>query len=711
MRPPSVPAETPRGGYTVILRGHGRRILIFVTLVLALSAVGALQYLPPRVTLHEGMVSPHDLAAPRTLEYVNQERTEALRQEAAGAVRPIYRLDPEVTTQTERQVREFFESILMLRADRALSGPERRQRLARLGLRNEVLLAAETLSREEIGAVRGAALAALRRTLDRGVRPDEVVPAEAQARDVLRDAQLPAGPSSALAQFTVTRFLRPNLLVDEAATMQAREAAWASVEPVRERILRDEIIVRRGDVVTREQISKLRALGLASPPMRWHTLAGMVLFMALVIALAAVYLRKYQPEIWANDRHLILLALIVLVMVLLARIIATRLSGFLVPTAAATMLITILLGPRVALFTGGVLAILTGVVGGNDMRLAAVAYVGALAGVFSMGRIQHRTDLAYAGLLVGAANVGVILSVGLIVGAPPTEIAMDAGLGALNGVLAGILAIGALPYLEDLFGLVTPIKLLELSNPSHALLRRLQVEAPGTYHHSVMVANLAEAAAEAVGADALLTRVGTYYHDVGKLRRPAFFVENQAGGAPNPHDRMTPSLSALTVAAHVRDGVEYARHHRIPRAIADFIAQHHGTTLMTYFYHRAVERGDGQVDAEAYRYEGPKPQSKETAIVMLADAVEAAARSLSNPTPDRIREVVHRIIRERMEDGQLDECDLTFRDLDRIADTFTHMLTSMFHPRIEYPEVSLEAHRRVAQHRSGPQRAHHKQQR
>jgi putative nucleotidyltransferase with HDIG domain len=686
-------------------------VLIFVTLVLALAAVGALQYLPPRVTLRAGMVSPHEVTAPRTVEYINQERTEALRQEAASAVRPIYRLEQAVTTGTERGIRDLFESILALRAERALGDSERRERLTRLGLQDGALVGAETLSRAEIEAVRQATLAVLHRMMDRGVRPDEIAAAQLQARDLLREAHLPAGPSSALARFAVLRFVRPNLLVDEAATRQAREAARASVEPVRERILRDQVIVRRGDAVSAEQIRKLQSLGLASSPMRWDMLAGMVLFMVLVVGLSAVYLKKHQPEIWANDRHLLLLALIVFVMVLATRIIATRLSAFLVPAAAATMLITILLNPRVASFTGGVLAILTGVVGGNDMRLAAVAYVGALAGVFSMRRVQHRTDLAYAGLLVGAANVGVILSVGLIVGGTPTEIAMDAGLGVLNGVLAGILAIGALPYLEDLFRLVTPIKLLELSNPSHPLLRRLQLEAPGTYHHSVMVANVAEAAAEAVGADALLTRVGTYYHDVGKLRRPAFFVENQVGGAPNPHDKMTPSLSALTVAAHIRDGLEYARQHGIPKAIADFIPEHHGTTLMTYFYHRAVERGEGQVEAEAYRYEGPKPQSRETAIVMLADAVEAAVRAMSNPTPDRIGEVVRRIIRERLEDGQLDECDLTFRDLDRVAQTFTRILTSMFHPRIEYPEVSLEAHRRAARRRSGPQPAQERQRR
>ena len=234
--------------------------------------------------------------------------------------------------------------------------------------------------------------------------------------------------------------------------------------------------------------------------------------------------------------------------------------------------------------------------------------------------------------------------------------------------------------------------MLELANPAHPLLRRLQLEAPGTYHHSIMVGNLAEAAAEAVGADALLVRVGTYYHDIGKLRRPAFFVENQMG-IDNPHEKMAPSLSALTVGAHVRDGLDLARESRLPEAIAAFIPQHHGTALMAYFFHQALERGDA-LDEGAFRYEGPKPQTRETAIVMLADAVEAAVRSLTRPTPDRVDEVVRRLIREKLEDGQLDESPLTFRDLDKIAAAFVRIQTGILHPRLEYPDLERELSRR-----------------
>ncbi|MBI2246965.1 MAG: HDIG domain-containing protein, partial [Armatimonadetes bacterium] len=353
-----------------------------------------------------------------------------------------------------------------------------------------------------------------------------------------------------------------------------------------------------------------------------------------------------------------------------------------------TMLIAVLLRPRLALYTAGVLSLLVGLMAGGDLRLALVTFVGSTIGVYAIKKIGHRTDLIVAGLWVGAANVLTVMAIGLVDQLPWLTVLRDMGHALGNGLLVGIIAIGTLPYLEQLFGLVTPIKLLELSNPSQPLLRRLQIEAPGTYHHSIMVANLAEAGAEAIGADSLMVRVGAYYHDIGKIRRPVFFIENQIG-VDNPHDKMSPSLSALTVQSHVRDGLEYAKEHGLPKTVASFIPQHHGTSLITYFYHQAKERGES-ADESTFRYEGPRPQTREAAIVMLADAAEGAVRSMGRPTPDRIEQVVRRIIRERLEDGQLDECDLTFRELDVIASVFVRLLASMFHPRVEYPDLERD---------------------
>src|SRR5690606_35916981 len=257
----------------------------------------------------------------------------------------------------------------------------------------------------------------------------------------------------------------------------------------------------------------------------------------------------------------------------------------------------------------------------------------------------------------------------------------------VGGFLSAVLTIGTLPFLETALGILTPVRLLELANPNQPLLRRLLLEAPGTYHHSIMVANLCEAAAEQVGADSLLARVGAYYHDVGKMKRPYFFIENQFGGV-NPHEKIAPNLSALIITSHVRDGVELAREYGLPEEIIKFIREHHGTTTVEYFYHKAMEDEHAQgVIEENFRYPGPIPQSKETAICMLADGSEAAVRAMTRPTPGRTEAMVRKVIRDRLNGGQLDHCDLTLADLDRIARTFTQILTGLFHSRIEYPEA------------------------
>jgi putative nucleotidyltransferase with HDIG domain len=678
----------------VRISGPWRPVGMLGGLAVLLAAVGWVPYVPA-VALRPGAVSTQDVVAPRTVEFVDRERTEALRKEVEDAVPPVYRAVSDALDQAERQAKSLGDSVLALRADRSLAAQARAQALARLGLHGEALQAALNLDRRELLVARDAAVSALYRLMARPLRTEDLEAARRQAELVLREKGV-RPPALPFARWLVERALRPNLVVDEAQTRRAREAARAGVEPVRVRVLKDEVVVRRGEVVTPEHVQKLQALGLAGSPWQWEKVVGTGLLVGLLVAILGAYLARFQPEVWQSPKLLGLLGLLVWLGAAGTRLVAATLHPLLLPAASVTMLLSVLLNAKVAVFAAGILAVLAGTLGSQDLRLAAVAYTGALVAVFSVRRIQRRTDLAYAGLVVGFANAAASLASDLLAGTPLREAALNAGVGVTGGVLCGVLATGALPYLEDLFGLVTPIKLLELSNPSHPLLRRLQLEAPGTYHHTLMVANLAEAAAEAVGADPLLARVGTYYHDVGKLRRPGFFVENQVGGH-NPHDRMAPSLSALAVAAHVRDGLELARQYKLPQVVADFIPQHHGTTLMAYFYHRAVEQQQGPVDPEAFRYEGPKPRSREAAIVMLADGVEAAARSIQNPTPERIREVVRRIVHERLEDGQLDECDLTFRDLERISQVFTRLLVSMFHPRLEYPEVSLEAHRRRRQ--------------
>lgn len=676
-----------------------RRAAVGLGTFLVLTLLTSIPYLTPRIEVREGQVSPRDIEAPRSIDFIDWNRTEALRRAAAERVPPVYRQSPQIIQETLDAVDRVFGVITRIRSAPGLSEAQRGQMLRRdspISLSSPAIKAALSLDRARLDAAKASTLRLVRKLMEDGVRPGGLSKAQARARVLV--GSLPVeGRTMTLISAVVTGVLRPNLAIDDHATQALRQRAMDTVEPVTTQILQGEFIVRRGEVVRRAHMQKLAALGLVQSPLSWVRVAGMGLISLLLLGVTAAYLRQYQPEIWAEDKLLLVWSLGVVLTVALARILLTRFNPYVIPMAAGTMLIAVLLRPRLALYTAAVLSLLIGLLASGDLRLGLVTFIGATVGVYAIKRISHRTDLIVAGLRVGAANVLAILAIGLADQLPwYPHLVSDVAYGMGNGILVGIIAIGTLPYLETLFGLVTPIKLLELSSPGHPLLRRLQMEAPGTYHHSIMVANLAEAAAEAIGADSLLARVGTYYHDIGKIRRPVFFVENQIG-VENPHEKMAPSLSALTVQAHVRDGLDYAREHGLPKAIADFIPQHHGTSLITYFYHQAAQRGD-TADEEAFRYEGPRPQTRETAIVMLADAAEGATRAISHPTPDRIEQMVRRIIREKLEDGQLDECDLTFRDLDIIANTFVRLLASMFHPRIEYPDLErdLRGRRRAA---------------
>ncbi|MGE5543740.1 MAG: HD family phosphohydrolase, partial [Bacillota bacterium] len=491
----------------------------------------------------------------------------------------------------------------------------------------------------------------------------------------------------------------PNLIYNAAATEEAIEEAVKQVLPVQRTIQQGQMIIREGDPVTQEHIDILKQLGVQRSAGFGMTLGGVALFVAIVFLICIAYLKMYHREIFKQGRLMMLLGLIFVLIVAIAKAITVIkigerpeinvLVGYLIPVSAGSMLVAILLNQQVAYLFTFVAAVFVGLLTqGSPVPFVATAFAGGAVGVLWVSRLNQTGDLARSGLYIAGVNTVTILTMSML------YTGMSAGLvltgiffGILNGFLSAILTIGLLPYLETVFSVTSMVKLLELSNPNQELLRKLLVEAPGTYHHSIMVGNLAESAAERIGAHSLTVRVGAYYHDIGKLKRPYFFVENQLA-SDNPHEKIAPSLSALIITSHIKDGVEMARGKRLPHQIIDFIEQHHGNSLVKYFYSRALEEDkEGNVNEETFRYEGPKPQSKEVALVMLADSVEAAVRSLHDPTPGRIEGMVRRIIKDKLNDGQLEECDLTFRDLNIIAESFSKVLTGVYHSRIEYPET------------------------
>ncbi|MGB9885373.1 MAG: HD family phosphohydrolase [Moorellales bacterium] len=664
-----------------------------------------LDTLPPDRTLQVGQPSPEDFLARQTLTYESQVLTARAREEAARRVAPLYRLDAQALRAMEQELDRLLNEVERVRASE--QGPLRVQQLLGEQLTLGEARAALAASEADRRALGEKLKELLRLTLGLGVNEQGL----AAIRSVLlqQAGELEVVPElKPLARALLARLeLRPTLTYDLEGTRLRVEEAQARVAPVQVTVRAGEKIVGKGELVTEQQIEALQHLGLLRSPSAFASFFGIVMLVGVLYLLLALYLWSYQREIFRSESRLVLLGILVVLGVALGRAImaidlggdpeTASLVGYMIPTAASSMLIAILLDSRLGVFCTVMLGLLVGLLTGGNLAPAVVATVGGLTGVYSVSHLSQRTDLVKASLYIILANLVCVCSLGLLQGYSGSGMAIGALLSLANGVLSSVLTIGSLPFFEGAFGLTTSVKLLELANPNQPLLRRLLLEAPGTYHHSLMVANLAEVAADALGADALLARVGGYYHDIGKLRRPYFFIENQVGGE-NPHDKLNPGLSTLIITAHVKDGLEMAREARLPAPITDMIAQHHGSSVVSYFYHKAARNGSKEpVQEDDFRYDAPKPRTKEAAILMLADSVEAGARSLQKPSPNRLEGLVRKVIKEKLEDGQLDECPLTFQELDQIAQAFTRALSGIFHSRIEYPESVLkEMERRKA---------------
>ncbi|MDX9870806.1 MAG: HDIG domain-containing protein [Clostridia bacterium] len=674
--------------------------LLVLLFYLGVIAIFAFHYLPAEYPVRAGQVSPSTIRASQDFTFEDAEQTQLRREQAANNVGEVYVLDRVVLLNMEQDIEEAFDEYYTTVRRQDLNTNEKLKLLQseyRLsGVAANVLVSMES---DTMRALTAEAVNLLRTNWQMGVRDFEI---NEKKEKILNQIELLNynQPYRDLIKAVFNKItLYPNYSYDEEATGKAKEEAAAAEGPVLITIHKGQRIVSEGEVVTQDQIEILQYLGYqkASP---FAALGGVSVFLLLVLVLSIFFLKYFSQDIYREEKKLFILCLTVFVIILLAKLILSvnisdrveiaNLAGLLVPVAAGSMLITILLDTRIAVFVTVVLAIFVGIFSDNQLYHAVHAFVGGLVGIYSVSKFTQRLDWVRAGLFIAAANLVSIFALGLMNNYTINVILIGMGLGVLNGFFSAIFAYGSLPFFEQAFKITTSVRLMELANPNQPLLKRLLLEAPGTYHHSILVGNLAEAAADAVGADSMLVRVGAYYHDIGKLKRPYFFIENQLGGE-NPHSKLTPALSTLIITSHVKDGLSLAQESGIPPEINDFIAQHHGTSLVTYFYHKALELGNhDSIKENDFRYDAPKPQSKEAAIIMLADNVEAAVRSMNTATPGKIEGLVRRIIKERLQDGQLDESALTFKDLDLIAQAFTRILSGIFHTRIEYPENVLE---------------------
>jgi putative nucleotidyltransferase with HDIG domain len=645
--------------------------------------------------LAAGQIAERDIRAPRDETFDSASETEALREEAAAAVLPVPELIESPADNQEDQLRAF--DILARRVSRIL---EQRDAgtldaagvIARLSSEvPEIRMAHRQLTGElalpRWDLVAAAARGAVETTLAQEVAQDELQAVRTSVHGLIT-VDL-AEPERELAGDLAAELIEPNVGIDEAATEQARDQARAEIPPVEVRIRAGETIVEEGQVLTVGDIEKLVELGLTRPAVQAGTVAGNALIAILVATLLVGYLWRFEPQIWHRTRSVLLFFLALLVSAIALRISADRtLWAFAVPTAATVLLIGILLHNSAGVAMAGGLAVLAGVMNREALEPAVYVLAGGVVSLLTITLAERLNAFVRVFAALFAVNVGVLTAFSLLGQRDLPAMLQLGAMGFVNAALSVILAVGSFAMLGNVFGIMTVFQLLELANPSNRLLRRLLLETPGTYHHSVMVGNLAERAAETIGADALLARVAAYYHDIGKMKNPLAFIENQAG-THNIHDDLNAETSARIIAGHIRDGIDLGYEHGLPVQVIGYIPQHHGTSVMTYFHNKALREVGGRedlVNEAVYRYPGPKPQSREAAIIMLADGVEASVRSLDEKDEASIRAMVDRIVDARLEDGQLDDAELTLKNIAQIKDAFVGQLLGMYHSRIKYPD-------------------------
>lgn len=695
-------------------RDLGRLVVASALLIVAMTAIFAVDVVPTRVDLKVGEVAGADVVAPRAHKYQSAILTEEARDAARAAVPPQYDFTPEKASAVARQQALELASVVApvdAAFDADVSDNDRMELLKTVlpDLSDEARSTLVTMLPDRWPAVRAEGA----RILDQ-IESDELRDSDLAAQRLRLAGRILGGLDQAertLVAEIVGPLLVPNSSYSQRLFDQARERAAELVAPTTVALSQGQTIVRKGDPVTALALEQIEAFGLADARFDVVRLAGWALFSTLLVGLLLAWVWRFRPEMWHRSNVLILVGLLLVFSTFALELTAGRsILPFFVPTAAVGILVALLLDAGLAIVLSAVIAVIAGAVNDSSLEMTAYVFLGGFAGIVAVRRGDRLNAFVQAGVAVALVGALVVTTFTLLGQHDLTGILQLWGASAATGGGAAVAAVGTFAVLGNIFGILTAFQLLELANPSQPLLRRLLMETPGTYHHSIMVANLAERAAEVIGADPLLTRVAAYYHDVGKLASPLAFIENQAGGE-NVHDELDPEMSAQILKGHVADGIDIAYRARLPKPLIAFIPQHHGTALISYFYAKARElaaapygglsTAEGEKAANAvnqarFRHVGPKPQSREAALIMLADGVEASVRSLSARDETAIRAMVSRIIDERLKDGQFDECDLTLRDVERIREAFVAQLLGMYHQRIAYPQskiVELEARR------------------
>ena len=705
MSPRKAGKNGKRGPREFFRSSAATRALICLLGVALIMVLFEAAIVPMRYSLEVGMVPNSTIAA--TKDVVDEKSTQHKREEAAAQVTPTYRFQEGVTETVMNNFDQIFAQLRAVRQYAAMLPDASSMRvynrdelqyahnlLTLISLSDYQLTSLMRSTQEELEDAYTLLYAALQSTMQGHVTQGQESNAVYSIRQIVNyRISIPLGQNVVPA--VLTACVQANMIIDQEVTEAAREAAREAVEPVVYK-QGQNIVVRGEGRITENQLAMLSTLGLLSNGEADMTIyMGAALLVVLVMTGMLLLLRHFPTVHVMDDNGRLMLMLTAMAMSLSMSVLARLANSYLAPTLMCALLVTALLGLTPGVVCNAAITILVAALaaGGSEEyaeKMSLLLVSGLLSGTAAAMVMHHRGSRLWvlvSGLAGGAVEFATIMAMGLMTN---SELSGSLTIAAwrVGGAAAGtLLCIALQPLLEMIFNLPTPMKLMELSNPNQPLLRRLLLEAPGTYHHSTIVSNLAEAAAQAIGANSLLARVGGYYHDIGKLKRPSYFTENQMGGV-NVHEHTDPYVSAAIITAHTRDGVALAKAYRLPQAVQTIIAEHHGNTPVMFFYHKALQMANGNpVDIENFRYDGYPPRTKEGAIVMLCDTIEAAVRTMKNPTMDGIEEFIVKLVRGKLEDGQLNDCPLTLRDIDRICAAATQVLAGVFHERIEYPDM------------------------
>ena len=665
-----------------------KRIFLFTITAIFIYFIMLTVVTPKRYKLNEGDIATVDIKAPRDI--IDEEATKAKEQEVTAKVEKKFTLKNEIKIEASENIKSFFDKLINLKSNDIdeKSKISELKKIDAFKLSDAEYKTLLDLNVDKDTELQWIALTAIDKGYEKQIEEDnseDIAEAKTIVDDYLSSQELESNIEVILREMCESQ-IKANYFFDQSKTDEAVKEALKSVSKVM--IKKNQTIVKEGEPITQQQINILTELGLVGEDLSKdyiYTYIILAFFVLFVLGMQYMYLKKEKKEILIDTKLVFLILLLNLLSVISARVF-TFVSLFIIPIACAPILMTVFLDSKISIVINSLNLLFVAVIVGFDPQVILIGIVSTIVSSTTLKKVSQRNDILYSTVYVAAAVAVVILSSGILLSNNIKQILLDVILAVFGAFISGILAMGLLPFLESSFSLVTNMKLLELSNPNNPLLKRLLMEAPGTYHHSVMVANLAEVAAEEVGANPMLVRVGAYYHDVGKIKRPFFFGENQLGGT-NPHDKISPTLSTTIIISHVKDGLELAKEYDIPKVVSDMIVQHHGTTLVKYFYYTLKNSSENpdEVREEDFRYPGPKPQSKEAAIIMMADSVEAAVRSIQEPTLEKIEDMVNNIVKDKMNSNQLNECDLTFRELEVIKACFLRVLKGIYHHRIEYP--------------------------